>query len=500
MRPDLALRSAAVLLAALTLAPAARSLEIEEIANRARELAARNYEDPRGGVPDWLMKVTYDQFRDIRFRPDRSLWRGTPSPFEVQFFHPGLFYDRTVRVHEVDPKGVVRDVPFSPDAFDYGANTFASRIPQDLGWAGFRLHFPINRRDYKDEVIVFLGASYLRGVARGQGFGLSARGLAIDTGLPTGEEFPWFREFWLERPSARARTVVIYALLDSPSLAGAYRFEVVPGEQTVVTVASQIFFRRPVRKLALAPITSMFFAGENSGPGRHDYRPEVHDSDGLLFAGRAGWQWRPLSNPERLRVSSFRVPELRGFGLLQRDRNFDHYQDFETRADKRPSAWVEPLRYWPDGHLELVEIPTPSEQNDNIVALWVVDRPPDAVDPLAFSYALHFTSSDPVGSELARVVATRVSAGTVDDATRYLIDFEGPSLAKIPAARVVEGVIDIDPPDAARILEQQVAKNPVTGGWRLVFQLGVDGAARVTASLREGANSLTERWSDEVAP
>jgi glucans biosynthesis protein len=419
----------------------------------------------------------------------------------VQFFHPGLFYDRTVRVHEVDAKGVVRDVPFSPDAFDYGNNTFASRVPQDLGYAGFRLHFPINRSDYKDEVLVFLGATYFRGVARGQGFGLSVRGLSIDTALPSGEEFPWFREFWLVRPAAKARTAVIYALLDSPSLTGAYRFEVVPGADTVVTVAAELFFRRPVTQLGLAPITSMFFAGENGGPERVDYRPEVHDSDGLLIAETGGRRWRPLANPPRLSVSTFNVSGLEGYGLLQRDRNFDHYQDFETRADRRPSVWLQPLVGWPAGQVVLVEIPAPSEQNDNIVALWKIQRPVDATASFAYAYMLRFLGSEPKDDlQLGRVVATRIASGGLEGTVRYLVDFEGGRLASIPAERVVEGVLDVEPSGAATVLDQQVTKNPVTGGWRLVFRLQVDDAARVRAVLRESTNELTERWIEQVSP
>jgi len=484
---------------AVAVSPAS-AFDWADVAARARALAADPYHDPDGVVPDWLLGLSYDQYRDIRFRPSRSLWRGSPSPFEVQLFHPGLFYDRVVAIHEVDAKGAVRPIEFSPDLFDYGQNTFASRVPQGLGFAGFRLHYPINRRDYRDEVVVFLGATYLRAVARGQVFGLSARGLAIDTALASGEEFPWFREFWLVRPAARARTAVIYALLDSPSLTGAYRFEVVPGTETVVTVAAQLFFRRPVATLGLAPLTSMFFAGENGGPERRDYRPEVHDSDGLLISDASGWRWRPLANPERLQVSSFPVVSLRGFGLVQRDRSFDHYQDFEARTDLRPSGWVVPLEPWPPGRVGLVEIPTPGEHNDNIVAQWIVDRPSGALDPLTFSYALRWTDGSPADPRLARVVATRVAAGTSDDAERYFVDFEGGALSKISSTRVLEGVVSIDPPSAGEILDQQVAKNPTTRGWRLVFQLRVREPARLTAFLREGPRVLTERWIEDATP
>jgi len=477
----------------------ARGFEWMDVAERARSLAAEPYRDPSGRVPDWLLGLSYDQYREIRFRPAWSPWRDTPSPFEVQLFHPGLFYDRVVALNEIDAKGEATPIAFSPDLFDYGQNTFASRVPQDLGFAGFRLHYTINRRDYRDEVIVFLGATYLRAVARGQRFGLSARGLAIDTALPSGEEFPWFREFWLVRPAARARSAVIYALLDSPSVTGAYRFEVVPGAKTVVTVAAQIFFRRAVASLGLAPLTSMFFAGENGGPERRDYRPEVHDSDGLLLSDASGWRWRPLANPERLQVSTFTMISPRGFGLIQRDREFDHYQDFETRAELRPSAWIVPLNPWPAGQLRLVEIPTPSEHNDNVVAQWIAERPDDSLEPLAFSYALHFTGESPGDAQRARIVATRVAAGR-DDAVQYFIDFEGDALAKISSRRVLEGVVSIDPPSAAAILDQQVLKNPATRGWRLVFQVRVSEPARLTAVLREGPNVLTERWVEDVTP
>jgi glucans biosynthesis protein len=495
MRPPAVSLSLALLLTPLT----AEGFDLGVVADLARTLSRSEHADPRGAVPEWLTSISYDEYRDIRFRSERSLWRGTRSPFEVQFFHPGLFYDRPVRIHEIDEKGAVRELTFSPDAFDYGPNDFSSRVPPDLGWAGFRVHSAINRSDYKDEVLVFLGATYLRGVARGQVFGLSARGLAIDTGLPSGEEFPRFREFWLERPKARARSLVIYALLDSPRATGAFRFELVPGAKTMVAVDAKVFLRQPVAKLGLAPLTSMFFSGENRAPERRDYRPEVHDSDGLLVHETDRIWWRPLSNPNRLRVTGFLAPRLFGFGLLQRDRNFDHYQDFETRAERRPSAWVEPLANWPAGHVELIEIPTPSEQNDNIVAFWAVDRPPESVEPLAFSYALSFIGGEPLAVPLARVVATRLAEGR-DGAVRYLVDFAGPELAAIPAGRVLEGVVELRPPEAATLLDQQVAKNPVTGGWRLVFQLRVNDAVRVTAELRAAGEALTERWSEDVAP
>jgi glucans biosynthesis protein len=481
----------------------AGAFDLAAVAERARALADSPFQEPAAEVPDWLLEIDFDSWRDLRFRSDRAVWRNHAVPFVVQVFHPGLFYDSNVRIHEVDAQGE-HEVCFSPGLLEFGRNEFASRVPQDLGFAGFRLHYPINRRDYKDEVVVFLGASYFRAVAKEQVYGISARGLAIDTALPTGEEFPYFREFWLERPAPGARNAVVYALLDSPRLAGAYRFAIRPGPQTVLDVEARIFLRRPVAKLGLAPLTSMYFFGEGDTKPRPDYRPEVHDSDGLLIADRSGeWSWRPLANPERLRITAFASPSPVGFGLLQRDRAFDHYQDLETYAERRPSAWVAPKGPWGAGHVELVEIPTDSEQHDNVVAYWVPHRAEGSREPLSVSYELRFYADDAAVPPGGRAVATRRDRGTQEDAWRYVLDFEGAGLQSIPEDTVLEGVVRSQSPDGeAEVIEQQVQKNPATGGWRLVFQVRPLGNAPVDlrAFLRRGEQTLTETWVETLEP
>src|SRR6266480_8079722 len=355
--------------------PARAAFDFEQVATRAKDLAKEPFDDSHN-VPKWLLEMSYDQWRDIRFKPDRSLWIDAKQKFTVQFFHPGLFYDRLIAINVVEGRGV-HPLAFSPNQFDYGKNDFASRVPQGLGYAGFRVHYPIKARDYFDEVIVFLGASYFRAVGKEEGFGLSARGLGIDTAESWGEEFPYFKEFWLVSPAPRADRLTLYALLDSPSLTGAYRFVLRPGEQTAVEVECRLFLRKEVRKLGIAPLTSMFFHGENTNRAFDDFRPEVHDSDGLLLSFAGGeWLWRPLDNRRTLNVSHLRMEKPRGFGLLQRDRDFDHYQDLETQPERRVSAWVEPSGGWGAGSVELVEIPTPSDTNDNVVAYWVPEKMP----------------------------------------------------------------------------------------------------------------------------
>lgn len=473
---------------------------LDTVAAKAQKLASESYQEP-SAIPDWLTKVSYDQWRDIRFRPHRALWREGDTPFQVQFFHPGYYYNRTVAINVIDDSGQ-HPVPFSPNDFDYGRNDFASRVPQALGYAGFRIHAPIKRADYFDEVIVFLGASYFRAVGRDQMFGLSARGVAIDTGLASGEEFPFFREFWLVKPVAWATDMVIYAVLDSPSLTGAYRFVVRPGDETTVAVEARLFLRREVQQLGIAPLTSMFFHGENSTRIAEDFRPEVHDSDGLLLHFLNGeWLWRPLNNPRTLQMSSLRMNNPRGFGLLQRDREFDHYQDLETHRERRPSAWVRPRGDWGMGRVMTVEIPTKADTNDNIVAFWVSEKPAKPAEPVTAEYSVVWFGDDANRPPGGRVVATRRDRGNRDDAYRFLIDFAGGGLESVPADTVLRGAVSIASGDeSAEILDQQVVKNEATGGWRLTFQVHPKHSEPVElrAYLDLGGRALTETWSYQL--
>ena len=501
-------RGVLLLAAASMLAPgrepaAAAGFGLAAVEKRARELAERPYLDPQGQVPRWLLGISYDEWRNIRFQAERGLWGQARLPFSVQFFHPGLFYDRAVQVNAVEG-GVVAPVKFSPDQFDYGTNEFASRVPQDLGYAGLRIHHPIKSMAYQDEVIVFLGATYFRAVGRDQGFGISARGLALDTALPSGEEFPWFREFWLVRPAPGAREMTVYALLDSESLTGAYRFAVRPGEQTRLDVELRLFPRRPPRKLGIAPLTSMFLRGEDSANGATDYRPEVHDSDGLLVEmGSGEWLWRPLAARRSLTVTSFAAPDPRGFGLLQRDRAFDHYQDLEARPDLRPSAWIAPKGAWGEGRVELVEIPTRNDSNDNVVAYWVPAQLPPPGEPIAYAYSMSWYGDDRARPPGARATATRRDTGTLDDADRFVVDFEGGLLRALPEGTVLRAVVTADgSEDESEILDQQVIRNPATGGWRLVFQVSHPGddPVELRAFLQRDEETLSETWAYLLRP
>ncbi|MEW6269520.1 MAG: glucan biosynthesis protein G [Thermodesulfobacteriota bacterium] len=491
-----------VVLAALASPVRAAAFGWDDVVARARDLAREAFYAGDAEIPDWLAAISYDEWRDIRFRPEYATWREEELPFQVQFFHPGLFYNRPVKVSVIDGEEV-SPAMFLPSQFDYGRNEFASRVPQTLGYAGFRVHAPIKSSDYFDEVIVFLGASYFRAVGRDQVFGLSARGLAIDTAEPSGEEFPFFREFWIEKPAQGAESLTVFALLDSPGIAGAYGFVVRPGEETDVEVYAELFPRRDIEKLGIAPLTSMFFHGENTERKFDDFRPEAHDSDGLSIHFASGdWLWRPLDNPERLQISRFDMDDPRGFGLIQRDRDFASYQDLETQAQLRPSAWIEPIGAWGAGRVELVEIPTKSDTNDNVVAFWVPARPVKQGEPLAVAYRLRWYGDHPDRPPLARVTATRRDHGAKGDAERFVVDFAGGNIDLIPATEILHGSLSIRPEKEAELVGQQVVKNRVTGEWRLTFQVRPRGSEPVDlrARLEWIGQPLTEIWAYTLMP
>src|SRR5919109_1419775 len=440
----------------------------DRVSDIAKSLAAEPFKAPQP-IPDFLKQLTYDQYRDIRFDPARSLWKSAGGKFQVQFIHRGLFYGQAVSINVYDEAGT-RPINFSPKLFTYGKNQIVDQIPVNLGFAGFRVSYPFFKKTEYNHVIVFAGGSYFRAVAKNQVFGLSARGVAIDTGLPSGEEFPFFKEFWLEKPSPDAEQMKIYALLDSQSLTGAYEFVVRPGERTLVDVRLRLFERKKVKELGIAPLTSMFLYGEEKPRPPGEWRPEVHDSDGLLISSSTReWIWRPLGNPEKLRISYFELENPRGFGLLQRDRKFSNYEDLETRHELRPSAWITPIGNWGKGFVKLVEIPSPKETNDNIVAYWVPKSSRAAGEPFEAAYRISFQSAGPLDTALARTTAMRIGNGDKEAWKRVVVDFEGAKIKSLPANASVKAVIAVGP--EGQLMQQHVLKNAVTGGWRLSFQV-----------------------------
>jgi len=493
------LRCLLTIVLALALTGPAWAFGFNDISRRAEALADKPYEKPETRLPKEIADLGYDQYRDIRFIDSRALWHKAKLPFELQFFHPGLYYNQAVKINLITGQGVT-PFRFNPDYFDYGKNSIDRSKLRDLGYAGFRVHYPLNSKHYKDELIVFLGASYFRALGKNQRYGLSARALAVDTGLMSGEEFPHFNEFWVRAPKAQDQELTIYALLDSRRLTGAYEFRIKPGETTQLDVKSRVFLREPVDKLGLAPLTSMFFSGENQPSQTTDYRPEVHDSDGLLVQTDKEWLWRPLSNPRRLLITSFAAAQTRGYGLMQRDRDFDHYEDLEARYERRPSTWVQPRGNWGPGRVELVQIPTPDETNDNIVAFWVPDQAPVPGKPLDLEYSMYWQQQrETLPQGLAHVVQSRYGHGLVrgpDDSLRFHIDFEGGPLPDLAANTKLIAGIWVG--DNGELLERQTYRNDVTGGWRMTLRIRREDPEKpveMRAVLRNDKDTISETWS-----
>ena len=495
----------------------------DDVAAIAERESAAPYIAPQPRLPAELVGLGYDALRDIRYRPEKAIWRDQGLPFELQFFHLGGGHLLPVLIHEVH-EGRVRLLGYDAAAWDFGSHRFDRSGFGNLGHAGFRVHHALNSPAYKDELVVFLGASYFRAVGRGQQYGLSARGLAIDTvGGAGGEEFPRFKAFWIERPAspniangADASTLTIHALLDSPRATGAVRFVLQPGEATVVDVQARFFLRAtaagaaPVAMLGLAPLTSMYLHGENQ-PQAADFRPEVHDSDGLLVAGSAGqalpnaateWLWRPLVNPRQPLASSFTLQRLEGFGLLQRDRRFASYEDSEAHYERRPSAWVQPVGDWGPGRVVLLQLPTPNETEDNIVAAWVPATLPAPGQPLDLAYRLHWQGDKPMQPPGAHTVQSRRGrswAAPVAGEVQHLIDFDGPALRALPAGAQVTAVASAGA--GGRITEARAYPHP-QGGWRLQLRAvrsdptqPLELRAHLQHSLPHGPHVLTETWA-----
>ncbi|ANE74054.1 glucan biosynthesis protein G [Dickeya solani] len=500
--------SAAVMLSLTSLH--AWAFSIDDVAQKAEKLAEKGYEAPKSNLPAQFRDMKFADYQQIRFNQDKSYWNSDQTPFKLQFYHQGMYFDIPVKINEVTATEV-NEIKYSTDYFNFGSVNHDPAMVKDLGFAGFKVLYPINKADKHDEILSMLGASYFRVVGKGQVYGLSARGLAIDTALPSGEEFPRFREFWIEHPKPEDKHLVIYALLDSPRSVGAYRFVLYPGSDSMMDVDAKVYLRDKVGKLGVAPLTSMFLFGPNQPSPTLNYRPALHDSNGLsIHAGNGEWIWRPLNNPKHLAVSTYTIENPKGFGLLQRGRDFSGYEDLDDRYDLRPSGWIETKGDWGKGKVELVEIPTADETNDNIVAFWTPETLPEKGKPLEVKYRLHFTKDEEAlhSSEQAYVMQTMRSTGDVkqsnlirqaDGTTAFLVDFVGGKMKDLDPNTPVTSQASIG--DNGEIVENSVRYNPVTHGWRLTLRLKVKDNKQPTemrAALVNGESTLTETWSYQL--
>jgi len=497
---------------ALAAAAPAGAFSLDDVTARARALADKPYAPPASNLPPVFAQMQFADYIKIQPRLDAVEWKDQGTPYRLGFYHQGMHFSTPVKISEIVGKGV-QEIRYEPSRFDFGDLKLDKAATNKLGYAGFRVLYPLNRADKLDEVMSVLGASYFRVIGKGQVYGLSARGLAIDTGLPVAEEFPAFREFWIERPTGQGKVLVFYALMDSKRATGAYRFELIPGEDSVLKVQARVFMRGPVTKLGIAPLTSMFLFGPNQMRDANNFRPALHDSNGLsIHTGDGEWLWRPLNNPKHLAISTFQVNNPRGFGLMQRGREFSAFEDLKDRYDLRPSAWIEPQGDWGKGHVELVEIPTPDETNDNIVAFWTPDQLPPKGQPIKADYTMHWTLDErgAFSKDLAWVKQTLRSAGEItqanlirhlDGSLGFVIDFEGGALASLPADAPVRASFSVS--DNAEVIENILQPNPVTRGYRVTLRIKVKDPKKVVEmreALVAGDKALSETWSYQLPP
>ena len=482
-------------------AAASQQFSFDRLSAEMQALAGTPHVVPER-VPSFLDELKYDDYRLISFRPDRARWQDDGSFFRLHAFSMGWLFKDPVLLFEVTGDQAT-PMPVSTDDFQY-LNDLATRIPEHAempGVAGFRLHHPLNRPDVWDELVAFLGASYFRALGRGNAYGLSARGLAVNSGLATAEEFPRFTRFYIERPGDFRETITVYATLESESVTGAYRFVIAPGAQTLIDVTARLYFRTDVEQLGVAPLTSMFLFSEKNRGDFDDFRPNVHDSDGLRIVRADGdIIWRPLNNPSRLAGSYFVESGVQSFGLHQRDRNFESYQDPAAHYERRPSLDVEPLGDWGKGVVRLVEIPTDLEVNDNIVAFWVPDGPVRAGETREFAYRLRWGDlAHDATDARAYVYETRSGEGGVSGientkgTRKFVIDFKGGLLGQLPDGAEIEAVTTIM---EGEIVTQTLSPIGGTDVWRLVLDIKAASGTTVELSAHVAGygRKLTELW------
>lgn len=486
-------------LAGVVAARAQGGMTFDVLRARAAQCAAAPYaETPK--LPGALQDMNYDLLRGIRFDTSKAFWRMERLPFQVQAFHRGGIQKDRVALNWIEGE-VVAPFPFSTRLFKYPSRDVERLIPSDLGFSGFRLHYPLNRPDYLDELVVFQGASYFRALCAGAHYGLSARGIALDTVASQWEEFPAFKEFWIEKPDRSSGAIRIYALLDGPGVAGAYEFFITPGRETVIDVRAMLFLRREPEFLGLMPLTSMFWYGENAWERFHDYRPEIHDSDGLLIQMESGeWLWRPLMNETKVRHSLFTAPRSKGFGLIQRDRKFASYEDLEAGYHQRPSVWIEPLAPWGEGTIRLIEFSTREEYADNILVCWIPENLPRVGEPIEIRYRMRWFLESAVLPPLGRTVSTRLSeVGDTPGARKFVVDFSTTPELESAGNRTVEMDLTVSGGEAFR---RTLMRNPHAKTWRAVFDVKAagEGPVELRCTLKISGKPMTETWTYQWLP
>jgi glucan biosynthesis protein len=481
----------------------------------AKQMAASAYVDTTQQLPPTLASMTPQQFNAIQYDAEESLWHDLKGQLDIQFFHVGMGFKQPVRMYSVDPKKKqAKEIHFRPQMFKYeSSGVDQSQLKGDLGFAGFKLFKSPELAQH--DIVSFLGASYFRAVDDTKQYGLSARGLAINNFADTVEEFPNFTKFWFETPAPHSTRFVVYALLDSPSATGAYRFDIdCRAKQVVMDIDANIYARKEIKQLGIAPMTSMFSCGTHERRMCDTIHPQIHDSDRLyMWRGNGEWVCRPLNNPAKLQFNAFEDKDPKGFGLAQTDRDFSSYEDTVVWYSKRPSLWVEPTTAWGEGSIDLLEIPTTGETLDNIVACWNPKQPITPGKDMNYGYKLYWSALPPVRTPLAQVHATRTGMGGFLEgwapgehwpkvwARRFAVDFTGGGLETLPQGTGIEPVVTVS---SGELKDFHILWVPDLQGYRIIFDWyptsdSVD-PVDMRLFIRTNDRTLSETWLYQYFP
>jgi glucans biosynthesis protein len=479
-----------------------QSFSFDRLRNHAKKLAGSSYKSPARPAQDVVQAINFDVAQRIRFRPEFALWANGPGPYPIRFFNLRETVREPVRINLISGDSA-RPILYDPRYFDWGNTGFDKRLPRDAGFSGFRV---MSGRNVERDWLAFQGASYFRTAGTDDQYGLSARGIAVNTATSTREEFPIFTQFWIAEGAVPESPVTIYALLEGPSITGAYKFEVRHGKGDVMDVHAELFARADIERLGIAPLTSMFWYSETNRNQAADWRPEIHDSDGLcMWRGNGERIWRPLANPPGVQVNSYMDVNPKGFGLMQRDRDFENYQDDGAFYNKRPSVWVEPRGAWGEGAVQLVEINTTDEIHDNIVAYWAPKTKLAAGKSLQLDYRLYWQDPEPfLPKSIAHVVATRrgragVAGSQGQPGYKFAIDFEGGPLSDMAQRYDLKPTVTLS---RGRVTSAYSLKVVGTRRWRAVFDAVFDGRDPVNLRcvLQQNGKPLTETWMYQLFP
>jgi glucans biosynthesis protein len=458
----------------------------------ARSVSRRPFSPPPTDLREPFANLTYEQYVGIKTKPDAALWVGENRDFVIEPLHRGLIFTAPVDIYVVENQMMNR-VPYDASKFDYGSLKITEK-PGDVGFSGFRILTP-HKDGPPTEVAIFQGASFYRAAARGQRLGVTARGLSIRTADPRGEEFPAFRAFWIEKPAVGENVMVIHALLDSASATGAYRFTLRPGEATIIDTEMTLFPRAAVDHYGIAGFSASSFFTPLDHRRSDDVRPMVAETNGLqMLTGKDEWLWRPVSNRETLQISAFVDANPKGFGFLLRERDIAAYQDDDQHWEQRPSLWVEPFGEWGEGAVQLVEVPSESEINENLFAYWRPKQPLAAGKETSFAYRQFWCWTPPARTPLAAAEDAHGGRSPLGaKLRRFIVVFSGEILANPQRTANLKAALTTSPGSATNV---RTFLDPQAKTCRVVFD--VDPAGETFCELRlvlqSGDDPISETW------